>query len=123
MDWLRTSPASEGVCSVAEPMKTIPPTVTTTHANASSQLNEAYQGRSTVRSSSRCETGPAQRVKASRRTGVEAPGMSRLNDVGGRHGFGPIERAAGEPPFHAEWEARVFALNRLLMLRGIYNLD
>jgi hypothetical protein len=49
--------------------------------------------------------------------------MSRLNDVGGRHGFGPIERAAGEPPFHAEWEARVFALNRLLILRGMYNLD
>jgi nitrile hydratase subunit beta len=49
--------------------------------------------------------------------------MSRLNDVGGMHGFGPIERTAGEPPFHAEWEARVFALNRLLMLQSIYNLD
>jgi nitrile hydratase len=49
--------------------------------------------------------------------------MSRLNDVGGMHGFGVIEREAGEPPFHAEWEARVFALNRLLMLRGVYNLD
>jgi hypothetical protein len=49
--------------------------------------------------------------------------MSRLNDVGGMHGFGPIERAADEPPFHAEWEARVFALNRVLMLRGLYNLD
>jgi nitrile hydratase len=49
--------------------------------------------------------------------------MSRLNDVGGMHGFGTIEREADEPPFHAEWEARVFALNRLLMLRGVYNLD
>jgi nitrile hydratase len=49
--------------------------------------------------------------------------MSRLNDVGGMHGFGPIDHAAGEPPFHAEWEARVFALNRVLMLRGLYNLD
>jgi nitrile hydratase subunit beta len=49
--------------------------------------------------------------------------MSRLNDVGGMHGFGPIEPAADEPPFHAEWEARVFALNRLLMQRGLYNLD
>jgi nitrile hydratase len=49
--------------------------------------------------------------------------MSRINDVGGMHGFGPIERAPGEPPFAAEWEARVFAVNRLLMLRGIYNLD
>jgi hypothetical protein len=49
--------------------------------------------------------------------------MSRLNDVGGMHGFGPIERERDEPPFHAEWEARVFALNRVLLARGIYNLD
>jgi hypothetical protein len=49
--------------------------------------------------------------------------MSRLNDVGGMHGFGPIERGADEPPFASEWEARVFALNRLLMLRGVFNLD
>jgi nitrile hydratase len=49
--------------------------------------------------------------------------MSRLNDVGGMHGFGPIERPADEPLFHAEWEARVFAVNRILMLRGLYNLD
>jgi nitrile hydratase len=49
--------------------------------------------------------------------------MARLNDVGGMHGFGNIEREAAEPPFHAEWEARVFALNRILLLRRIYNLD
>ena len=49
--------------------------------------------------------------------------MSRLNDVGGMHGFGPIERDAGEPGFHHEWEARVFALNRVLLARGVYNLD
>jgi hypothetical protein len=49
--------------------------------------------------------------------------MSRLNDVGGMHGFGLIERGVDEPPFASEWEARVFALNRLLMLHGIYNLD
>lgn len=49
--------------------------------------------------------------------------MSRLNDVGGMHGFGPIVREAGEPPFHHEWEARVFALNRVLLGRGVYTLD
>ncbi|MFN2460949.1 MAG: hypothetical protein ABR591_09715 [Candidatus Velthaea sp.] len=49
--------------------------------------------------------------------------MSRLNDVGGMHGFGPIEREPGEPLFHAEWEARVMVLNRILMQRGIYNID
>jgi hypothetical protein len=49
--------------------------------------------------------------------------MSRLNDVGGMHGFGPLEREPGEPPFHAEWEARIFALNRILLARDVYNLD
>ena len=28
-----------------------------------------------------------------------------------------------EPPFHADWEAHVFALNRALVGRGAYNLD
>ncbi len=49
--------------------------------------------------------------------------MSRLNDVGGMHGFGPIVREADEPPFHHQWEARVFALNRVLLARGVYTLD
>jgi nitrile hydratase len=49
--------------------------------------------------------------------------MSGVHDVGGRHGFGSIEREADEPLFHHEWEARVFALNRVLLGRGVYNLD
>jgi hypothetical protein len=49
--------------------------------------------------------------------------MSRLNDVGGVAGFGPIVIESDEPQFHYEWEARVFALNRVLRLRGITNLD
>ena len=49
--------------------------------------------------------------------------MSRLNDVGGMHGFGPIVRETDEAPFHHEWEARVFALNRVLLARGLYTLD
>ena len=49
--------------------------------------------------------------------------MSRLNDVGGMTGFGPIAREPDEPPFHAEWEARVLALNRVLIGRGLYDLD
>lgn len=49
--------------------------------------------------------------------------MSRLNDVGGMHGFGEIARVRDEPPFHAEWEARVFVLNRVLIARGLYTLD
>lgn len=49
--------------------------------------------------------------------------MSRIHDIGGLHGFGalPIER--DEPPFHHEWEARVFAINRLLLAAGHYTLD
>lgn len=36
--------------------------------------------------------------------------MNGLHDVGGMHGFGPIEIDAHEPVFHAPWEGRVFAL-------------
>lgn len=49
--------------------------------------------------------------------------MSRINDVGGMEGFPPIEQEVDEPPFHADWEAHVFGLNRALIGRGVYNLD
>jgi nitrile hydratase len=49
--------------------------------------------------------------------------MPSTHDVGGATGFGPIVREAGEPPFHHEWEARVFVLTRRLMQLGFYNLD
>lgn len=44
--------------------------------------------------------------------------------MGGQSGFGPVpvgDEAAA--PFHADWEARVFALMRALMRNGVYNLD
>ncbi|MEU3993502.1 hypothetical protein ACPCUV_18960 [Streptomyces platensis] len=49
--------------------------------------------------------------------------MSRVNDVGGQAGFGALEIEADEPPFHADWEARVFALNSVLVRNGVYRLD
>jgi hypothetical protein len=49
--------------------------------------------------------------------------MSGHHDVGGAEGFGAIEREPDEPPFHHEWESRVFVLNRLLLGAGLYNLD
>ena len=49
--------------------------------------------------------------------------MSRINDVGGMDGFPPAEQEPGEPPFHADWEAHVFAINRALIGQGVYNLD
>jgi hypothetical protein len=49
--------------------------------------------------------------------------MSRINDVGGVQGFPPIEQEPDEPPFHADWEAHVFAMNSALLGKGVYNLD
>jgi nitrile hydratase len=36
--------------------------------------------------------------------------MNGVHDMGGMHGFGPIERSDNEPLFHAAWEARVRAM-------------
>ncbi|GAC1583949.1 MAG: hypothetical protein NVS3B7_19310 [Candidatus Elarobacter sp.] len=49
--------------------------------------------------------------------------MSRINDVGGIDGFGALMIETDEPPFHHEWEARVFAINRFLLRGGWYTLD
>lgn len=49
--------------------------------------------------------------------------MSRMNDVGGMQGFPAVIDEPDEPPFSADWEAHVFALNGALIKRGVYNLD
>jgi len=49
--------------------------------------------------------------------------VSRINDVGGMQGFPPVQPELDEPPFHADWEAHVFALNRALLGQRVYNLD
>ena len=36
--------------------------------------------------------------------------MDGIHDLGGRQGFGQVEREDGEPVFHERWEARVFAM-------------
>jgi nitrile hydratase len=36
--------------------------------------------------------------------------MNGVHDMGGMHGFGPIEAEADEPVFHAAWEGRAAAL-------------
>jgi nitrile hydratase beta subunit len=43
--------------------------------------------------------------------------MNGVHDMGGMHGFGPIER--DEEAFHAEWEKRVHALLATAFTRGI----
>jgi nitrile hydratase len=49
--------------------------------------------------------------------------MHPIHDAGGTDNTDPVVREADEPPFHHEWETRVFVLNRLLLGTGIYNLD
>jgi nitrile hydratase subunit beta len=49
--------------------------------------------------------------------------LGRINDVGGMQGFPPVRQEPDEPPFHADWEAHVFAINSALIGRGLYNLD
>jgi nitrile hydratase beta subunit len=51
--------------------------------------------------------------------------MNGAHDVGGMHGFGPInpEREAEEPVFHAAWEKRVFGLNLAAGALGKWNID
>jgi len=42
--------------------------------------------------------------------------------MGGQTGFGPVPVGEdGEPPFRADWEARVYALATMLRRRGVFN--
>jgi nitrile hydratase subunit beta len=47
----------------------------------------------------------------------------RPHDLGGLAGFGPVDPVEGDGAFHADWEARVFALNVALRRRGAYSTD
>jgi nitrile hydratase len=49
--------------------------------------------------------------------------MNGIHDMGGMHGFGPVEPEAQEPVFHAEWEGRVYAMNAALGAWRKWNLD
>ena len=49
--------------------------------------------------------------------------MDGIHDLGGMHGFGPIEVEADEPVFHQEWEGRVAALLSLVLGAGVGNID
>jgi nitrile hydratase subunit beta len=49
--------------------------------------------------------------------------MNGVHDLGGKHGFGPVEREAHEPYFHADWEKAVMVMNLVGMVKRIYNID
>ncbi len=36
--------------------------------------------------------------------------MNGIHDMGGMHGFGPVQREDREPVFHHAWEGRVFGM-------------
>jgi nitrile hydratase beta subunit len=49
--------------------------------------------------------------------------MDGIHDLGGVDGFGKVEPEPDEPVFHAEWEGRVFAMNRAMGFAGGWILD
>jgi nitrile hydratase subunit beta len=49
--------------------------------------------------------------------------VNGIHDLGGMHGFGPIEREEHEPVFHAQWERRIFAIAVATMGLRYYNTD
>ena len=49
--------------------------------------------------------------------------MNGVHDLGGKHGFGPVEREPNEPYFHADWEKAVMVMNLIGMVKRIYNID
>jgi len=49
--------------------------------------------------------------------------MNGAHDLGGMHGFGPINPEPNEPVFHADWERRVFALTMAMGATGEWTID
>ena len=49
--------------------------------------------------------------------------MNGVHDLGGMHGFGPIEREVDEPLFHADWEARVLGMYISCRNSGYFTID
>jgi len=49
--------------------------------------------------------------------------MNGAQDIGGMHGFGPVEPEPNEPVFHADWEKRAFALSLAMTMPGQWNID
>ena len=49
--------------------------------------------------------------------------MNGVHDMGGMHGFGPVQPEANEPLFHARWEARVYALSGAMGAWRRWNID
>lgn len=46
-----------------------------------------------------------------------------IHDMGGMHGFGPVESEQNEPVFHAAWEGRVLAMQRAMGYTRLWTID
>jgi nitrile hydratase len=46
-----------------------------------------------------------------------------IHDMGGMHGFGPVEPEPNEPVFHADWEGRVLAMQRAMGFTRLWTID
>jgi nitrile hydratase len=46
-----------------------------------------------------------------------------IHDMGGMHGFGPVEAEPNEPVFHAPWEGRVLAMQRAMGHARLWTID
>ena len=46
-----------------------------------------------------------------------------IHDMGGMHGFGPVEVEPNEPPFHEAWEGRVLAMQRAMGFTRLWTID
>jgi len=51
--------------------------------------------------------------------------VNGVHDLGGMHGFGPVEREENEPPFHGDWEAVMVAIQNAVCREdaGAMNID
>jgi nitrile hydratase len=49
--------------------------------------------------------------------------MNGAHDLGGMHGFGPVDIEPNEPVFHREWERRAFAITMAAGFLGKWNID
>jgi nitrile hydratase len=49
--------------------------------------------------------------------------VNGAQDMGGMHGFGPVQPEPNEPVFHGEWEKRAFALTLAMGMPGGWNID
>ena len=49
--------------------------------------------------------------------------MSRIHDLGGLHGLGPVPAGDAEDTFHAAWEARIFGIMRTVIGNDVCTLD